>query len=168
MTCICGLCVAGRTWIGCDSATEYGDGVLTERRSKLRRRFGVIWGAAGDSRACDAILDLCVPRWDGFGLADWVRTVFGPSVASVLSRSVMRDVEIIIGGSGQLVCMGAGGAVLDDCDHDYAAIGSGGLAALAVLYSVRRGTPERRVRLALRASGEHVRSVRGPYRVLSC
>jgi ATP-dependent protease HslVU (ClpYQ) peptidase subunit len=169
VTAIVGLRQGRRTWIGCDAAITYGEETISAASPKVVRRCGVVWGAAGDARPCDAALDLDVAPWEVGLLSDWVRFALVPALDAAMARCDFTSTELLVGGGGQLVKVACGGAVIDDSAHVYAAIGSGEGPALGALFATeRRGlSPRRRVMLALLAAAEHVGSVRGPMRVLS-
>ena len=96
MTAIVGLRRGPRAWLGCDAGIQYGDETVSAASPKLVRRHGIVWGASGDARPCDAALAVMPDPWIGGRLADWARDVLVPAIDAAMTRADVASIELLI------------------------------------------------------------------------
>lgn len=167
MTCIAAVSDGARVYLGGDSALSVGDHIYMTADPKVYAREGVVLGFCGTLRFGQLIALTPLPPLRAGADADlWVRR----EVCRALQQAARDrgfelgsddDSEAILGVGGQIYVLDPG-AVAYRPAGNYAAIGSGAAWAEGSLHT-SKGTPRRRLTLALEAAEAHCGSVRRPW-----
>lgn len=178
MTCIAGICVDGRAWLGADSCASDFWTYDVARHEKVFAVGGLVFGVCGSFRTRDLLRYGFRPPSRGRSDPDrFVRVELVNALRRRLTKmealqkkdgvAALVDSEFIVGFAGRLWRVQEDLAVLDVPPWG-CSIGSGEEVALGALYALRESklSPERRLRAALEAAAAVVPSVRGPFVVL--
>lgn len=163
MTAVVAVATTTAAVIGCDACVSSADGFVELNADPKWFRLGpATIGFAGDMAAAARVARAVVPpRRRGQALTAWPATHLAPVVAAMEIREDSLDLLIIVGGA--VFTMDEGGGLVRPL-NGYAAIGSGGAAALGALCATEGLTMSAvdRVRLALSAAERHTANVCGP------
>jgi ATP-dependent protease HslVU (ClpYQ) peptidase subunit len=153
----------GEAVIGSDACVGSADGFVELTALPKWFRLGpATIGFAGDMAAAARVARAKVSAVrKGQTLANWPATHLAPVVAAMDLKEDSLDLLIVVGGA--VFTMDEGGGLVRPL-HGYAAIGSGGSAALGALAATEglAMSAVDRVRLALDAAERHAAGVRGP------
>lgn len=179
MTCIAAVVHNRNVYMGADSCVTAGDELLVMRLQKAWNPLpGVVVGAAGDLEFLELLRDV---RWPGSFpercVSSFLRQEIGAAVRTA-ARECGYDFgmgeddddastvsgDYIIGVHGRLFRASNAGAFVE-VREAWAAIGTGGASARAVLYHTRRSKADPRTRLkaALEAAEHYSSSVQRPW-----
>lgn len=178
MTVIAGLVHEGQVYLGADSATAVGGRVFTDPSPKIfTHRNGMLIGTAGNVRAGD-ILQFEFsppPRNEDQGLDEYMRWTFPKAVRETFGEHThvptthgFEDAQLhaLIGWRGALYELHCDYSVTRSAEP-YAAVGSGGELALAVLHVTPELPPEERLQRALQAAAHYNAYCRPPFAFLT-
>jgi ATP-dependent protease HslVU (ClpYQ) peptidase subunit len=168
MTCIVGLIHHGGVIVGADSAVTVGAERCIDRR-KVRRRFGVLLGAAGNARECELTMTCRVPPFRRGDLRDWVSTRLAPAVLGACRAERgdgIIELELLIATPAVLMGVASDGASFE-WPFAWGAVGGGSGYAMGSMHSTARlgWTPRRRVTAALEAAAAHCEGVGKPWTI---
>ncbi len=182
MTCIVGLAVNGRVWMGGDSAGVAGMDLMIRADEKVfnvgRQRDQLVLGFTSSFRMGQLLqfgLDEVMPPDDSKLLFRWMVEDFVKKVRQLLANGGYRKKEhevekggtFLIGVRGQLFRVEDDFQVAE-CWYNFDAVGCGGSVALGAMHASRpTGDPQRRVHQALLAAEAFSAGVRRPFVIKS-
>jgi hypothetical protein len=173
VTTIAAVVHAGRVYMGGDSCVTVEGTSLIGRASKVYRVGPAVVGECGGVPWCDALRTLKVPRAPT-DVGRWISEDFCEALRTVWGDQVDADAGALVGLSGRLWMVEAPGNAWE-IGTPYSAVGTGDVAALAVLrYTAPRAlrktlalTPQQRLRAALDAAEALTEGTRRPFKYVS-
>ncbi len=177
MTCIIGLVVKQKVYIGADTLATDGDSAFPMMQSKVFQRDKFLFGTAGTMRT-GQIIQYCLkipPFTNECSVPEYLITEFVPALRDCLKENGFSKVEdgqekgtddVMVGLLGRVFVMDSNFSVYEARDN-YVVIGSGQDIAHGALFSTEHLEPEKRILNALAAATHHNTGVRGPYTVLA-
>jgi 20S proteasome alpha/beta subunit len=177
LTCIAGLVNDGKVWIAGDSAASNGQNVAIRADTKVFTIGPYVMGFTSSFRMGQLLrYSLKIGEPDTWDVDRFMATTFMDAIRDTLrtggwikaTESRESGGTFLVGIGGQLY------TVQDDFQightfNDYAAVGSGYLAALGSLHTSDGliADPKERLTAALTAAADHVSGVAAPFVVLS-
>ena len=181
MTCIVGVVVNGRVWMGGDSAGVSDTDLMLRADEKVfraGRRNEFVLGFTDSFRMGQLLqfgLDDVTPPDDPKLLFRWMVKDFVDAVRELLSDGGFRKIEheverggtFLVGVRGRLFHV-QGDFQVAESWYYFDAVGCGKNVAIGSMYSSRDvDDPQRRVHLALSAAEAFSAGVRGPFTIIS-
>ena len=173
MTCIAAIAEGGTVWMGADSAGSNGSRINTRADPKIYEVGEMLIGFTTSYRMGQLLgYKLCLPHHHtDVSILDYLHNDFIDAVRETLKSGgyAREDCGAETGGTFLVGYRGRIFQVESDFQigeqaSNYDAVGSGVLVALGALYATSGVglSPEKRIKIALRAAEEHAVGVRGP------
>lgn len=182
MTCIVGLAEGGSVWIGGDAATVCGDQITRIKTPKVFRKpidsngNAIILGSAGSGRINQlALYALRLPDTDLslYEPMEYLVNRFVPTLRACLSENghigecesadaAPGNSAMLIGFQGRLFLM-CSNFYIYESEFGFDTVGSGCEVAAGAMHATQGQEPERRVRAALGAAADLIKSVCAPF-----